>query len=241
MLKRFIATAVALAASSAAMATVVVTADILDPTDGGNQPPAGVLSVDILVDCEIGAWTASGVRAVTSNGATLRYAADPNTGAPVLVNPGTANRFVTFFSRPRPRDADARYTNGAAATAGRYSPTGPTPTTTPGEVNVAYFSSPPPTIGSPAVDGAVFRISINLPAGISADQCILTPGTTTPPTSHPITLLTSVGGQGDDRGSVAATFDAPQVTGLNWVVSAIPEPASLALLVLGGLAAFRRR
>lgn len=243
MLKRFIATAIAALASSAAMATVVTQVDLLDPSDGGTQPPDGVLVVDVFANVATpgGAWTAGGVRATTANGATLRYATDPNTGGTLLTNPGAANRFSTFFSIPRGRDVNGRFNNGAAAAAGRYSPTGPTATATASEINVAYFASPPPSAQTPPAAGYVFRVAINVPAGLPAGGVpVLTTGSGQAPAGN-ILLLSSTGDSGNDLGSVNATFDAPAVTGLNWNVSWTPEPSSLALLALGALAAFRRR
>src|SRR5262249_1205784 len=152
-------------------ASLTVSVDILGPEDGvPNVPPPNILCVDVLIDATTDdVWTAGGVRAVAQNGATLRYATDPNTGELTLPNPGRRNRFVTSFNKPRGRDVNMRFNNGEAAAAGRYSPTGPFPTSTPTEINVAYFASPPETAGSPSVDGAVFRVSIDLPAGHTVD------------------------------------------------------------------------
>src|SRR5262245_35302533 len=110
MSSRPIAAICSLAAAATALASVAISVDILDPSDGGHQPPATVLCVDIFVDVTTeDTWTAGGARAVAQNGASLRYATDPNTGNIILTNPGTNNRFVTFYSRPRPRDDDSRY------------------------------------------------------------------------------------------------------------------------------------
>src|SRR5262245_49244548 len=132
MSKHLITTILMLAAATVATATVTVSVDLCDAGDGialpaNNLVPGGIAMVDVFASISFGAWTASGVCVQPASGVTLRYATDPNTGAPIAVNPGTANRFVTFFSRPRGRDSDARYENGEAMAWGRYSPGGATP------------------------------------------------------------------------------------------------------------------
>src|SRR5262249_13580307 len=112
--------------TSASFASVGVTVDLLDPSDGISLPPvgSGIACVDVMVDVTEGdSWTVGAARGVAMSGATLRYAYDPNSMLDLLVNPGASNRFSTFISRPRPRDGDGRYSNGAAAMAGRYCPT----------------------------------------------------------------------------------------------------------------------
>jgi PEP-CTERM motif-containing protein len=242
MSKRFLATAAAVAAASVAMADQTLSVDIYGAGDGTtleNDPT--LIVVDVLTDVSTGdSWTAGGFRGVASGGASLVYALDPNTQQPDLTDPGTNNRFVTFFNKPRGRDLNGRFTNGGAEAAGRYCPTGPTATTELTEVNVAFFASPPETIGSPTVDGAMFRAAIRLPAGILDNQVAIWVGNDPPPT-HPNILFRSFCDNPGQGGSVGATFDNPTVLGGNWGLSAIPEPASLALLALGGLLAIRRR
>jgi hypothetical protein len=116
MLKRFLATATAMAASSIALAQGTATVDLLDPTDGTafNSMPSNLRAVDIFFDvASTDVWTAGGIRAVTENGATLAYFDnDPNTGGtqPGLFNPGSSidTKFFTSLSKPRARDAAAR-------------------------------------------------------------------------------------------------------------------------------------
>src|SRR5215470_14496462 len=110
MNRNLFATIVPLMIAPSALASVTITIDRLDPGDGGAQPPAGIVVVDVLVDASSSdCWTCGGMVAFTQNSARFRYATDPNTGAVLLSNPGTANRFVTFFSKPRPRDANSRF------------------------------------------------------------------------------------------------------------------------------------
>jgi hypothetical protein len=104
-------------------------------------------------------------------------------------------------------------------------------------LHVPWFRTPD---GRKGVDGAIARITIDLPPGISEEQVTLTVGTAMPPPSHPLALITSVG-EGGDPGTVSASVQFPQITGVDWVVSAVPEPATVALLALGALVVLARR
>src|SRR5262245_36597469 len=118
MLTRCAILAPALAALALhATASVTITVDIVDPSDGISQPPPGILCVDVLVDVTPGdSWTAGAVWVDAFHGARFVYAygsLDPNDPPwSGLVNPGSANRFVSFVSEPRGRDADERFTDG---------------------------------------------------------------------------------------------------------------------------------
>lgn len=250
MLKRFLAATFAIAAASA-YANVTTSVDLVDASDGITMPPAGVIAIDVMVDADpTDVWTAGGLRGVVTPGGqalgvALRYAGTDDTNTPHddrLFNPGTANRFSTFFSKPKNRDANGRYTNGAAAVAGRYSPTGPLETSTASEINIAWFASPPESSTSPSADGAVARVSLDV-AGVMAlpdfDGFVVgAPGAATGPI-----IFQSSTDDPNAAGTVSASFDNPTISGLDWAVwyNVIPEPASLALLALGGLVALRRR
>src|SRR5262249_15261279 len=147
-------TIIVLALSS--QASVTVSTDILSEGEGTLPPSPNILCIDVMIDVSAtDSWTVGGLVGRTSSSATLLYAFDPN-GRQLLTAPGTQNRFVTFFSAPRARDGTGRYTSTAAVAAGGYSPTSPTVTATPTEMNVTFFSFPPPTAGSPSLDGAIF-------------------------------------------------------------------------------------
>src|SRR5262249_1973372 len=106
-----------------ASASIDVTIDKLDIGDGVPLPPANLVVVDLYVAVSPDdAWTASQLHGETSNGATLVYAHDPNLPEYILLTaPGTDQRFVTFFSAPRGRDANGRFTSsGMVQVVGNY-------------------------------------------------------------------------------------------------------------------------
>lgn len=249
MFKRFFAPVASLAASSIALAQGTATVDLLTPSESPDPIPANTRIVDIFFDvASTDVWTAAGIRALTENGATLIYFDnDLNTAGlqPGLFNGGTANNFTTMLSKPRGRNVAGRFTNAGAAAAGAFDG-GASPVTTPGQLNVAYFASPPESSQSPAVDGYIARIAVdvsNVPPIPGADindydHWGAGPMADVPSNSRVVLRSNGVGQPG---GTATATFDVPQLNWSSWAMWYVPEPTSLALLTLGGLAAIRRR
>jgi hypothetical protein len=197
-------------------ASVTVTVDWLTPGDATEMPPDHIIVFDVLVNVtEDDVWTAGGIACRAGTGAQILYARDPNTGAPLLVNPGTQDRFVTFFSRPRPRDAAQRFTNAGATYAGAFCPTGATPIATANEINVAFFAVPANTSGSPSVDGAVFRIALDMSHVCHQiiDLRLMNPENA--PSNYDPYLVSDCL-ESPYRGTVSATFDVPTLTGISW-------------------------
>ncbi|MCC6359755.1 MAG: hypothetical protein IT450_13500 [Phycisphaerales bacterium] len=213
----------------------VMSIDLLTPGDIGYQPIPDLYCVDIHIDTDpADMWTASGLRGVTVNSATLVYAPDdPNTGRPMLINPGTENRFTTFFSKPRGRNSVIRFTEYNAAIAGRYDPTSPVPVATPTEINAAWFGFPPEDYF--ATDGYIARIAIRA-EGFSLDGMNATPLDEMP--SDATALFLSTGAfPPSPPGTVFATWRIPAPQGFDWAIWYIPEPACpIFVLSLGLLA-----
>jgi hypothetical protein len=226
------------AAACAPVAADLVTVDILSGAEPGAPTPAGILSIDVFVDIDAtDTWTAAGIRAVASNGALIRYA-----GQNVIINPGlTGNpdRNVVALSKPQDRDSVVRFFGGGAADAGSYIPGAGPSISTPAELNVVFFASPPATPSSPSVDGYIARIGLDVSVlgAPNSAFAIFTPG------SQPagaIPVLVSAG-SGNQLGTVFATFDAPAVRGINWGVYLVPAPGTVGVLGVAGIVAMRRR
>jgi hypothetical protein len=203
-------------------AQVALSVDRLDGSDPGGPAPAHLVVVDVHADvAATDTWVAGGLRAVASSGAALRY----GPGA-ALVNPGLADRFVTCVSRPMARDADSRFGAALVGTTGGYDPSAPSPTATATEVNIAWFASPPANSGSPSVDGHVARVVIDLAAVVGIDPATIEVTAGAPPPGRvPLLVSEPSAGSSTAAGTVAATFDVPSVSGLDWSIHAEAVPA----------------
>src|SRR5262245_35347755 len=101
---------VAFASSTAFTQMVSMDVDVLSPGDEGyDGVPGNLFVLDVFLDiAATDVWTASGAWVRALNGAQfVFFDADSNVAGvqPGLLNPGTENRFTTFFSRPRARNA----------------------------------------------------------------------------------------------------------------------------------------
>lgn len=189
-----------------------------------------------------------GLRAATESGATIIYFdSDANTPGvqPGLINGGLANKFTTMLSKPRGRDAPDRFTN-AGITLGAFDPAGPQPETRPDLLNAAFFASPPETPGSGPSDGYIARVAVDIaavpeiPGFPKSDYANWSAGPIASIPANSTVVLRSVGAN-QPGGTAISTFDIPALSFSNWAMWYVPEPASLALLALGGAAAIRRR
>ncbi|MBI5863290.1 MAG: PEP-CTERM sorting domain-containing protein [Planctomycetes bacterium] len=242
MTKNTVGVLFTLVTCSVAAAQGTLSVDLLDPIETTFTIPDNLKIVDVYVDiAPTDVWTAGGIRAITYNGATFVYFdSDPNTAGtqPGLFDPGVENRFTTSLSKPRPRDADARFTSAGAVAAGGYTGRPPPPLTDPHELDVAYFAVPPESSTSPSVDGYVARISVDVSAvGAPQDAFwgISVLG------AEPLGAVFVVQSRFPDRprgnGTALATYDVPAPNGMDWSLwYLVPEPTSLSLLMLGGLA-----
>lgn len=250
MFKRFLPVAAALAASFIALAQGTASVDLLTPNETSGTIPANTRIVDMFFDyLASDIWTAAGIRAVAESGATIIYFdSDLNTPGiqPGLISGGTANRFTTMLSKPRGRDLVGRFTNGGVALAGAFDPAASVPVTSPGELNVAYFASPPEFPPAPPPDGYIARIAVdisNVPEIPGADSHDYDNWGAGPLDSIPIGARVVLRSVGVDQpgGTATATLHVPALDFSNWAMWYVPEPATLSLLALGGLAAIRRR
>lgn len=201
--------------------------DRLDPADGGVQPPPDRLVIDVYVDVSPDdVWTVAGVRGVALGGASLVYATDPASGTVRLIDPGADERFVTFVSRPRPRDATSRFTNGLVSPAGSYSPPSPHAVATPHELNLVFFANPLPHPLSASVDGYIARIALDVFGLCAARDALVFRVDEAPRGFVPIFLCQNV--DRADPGLAAMTYTNPDVVGFDWGVYMLDKPVTCA-------------
>jgi hypothetical protein len=136
-----------------------------------------------------------------------------------------------MLSKPRLQTVAGRFKSGGAVTlAGGFIGA---LSSTASLIDVAGFQDPLAPVES--VDGYIVRVVVDLTAsGINPADVYAIAGTT-PNGGGDILVATGRAGAGTTINPDALDND------VLWSLFAVPEPASLALLVLGGLAAFRRR
>jgi hypothetical protein len=197
---RILSFGLCLTASASAQLTPSV--DLLSPGEPGYDAlPAGLAVVDCFVDlASTDILTIGGTRVETHNTATFVYARD-GSGEIILVNPGLHQRYTTFLSRPRGRNAVERFINGGATATGL---------STDSTLFDAVWLPPP---GGPGGDGYVARIAIDL--GDFADRRDFLQLSLAPPDPS-ATILASCTRPGSPFGWHNATFDVPQFSGINW-------------------------
>lgn len=211
-----------------ATGTVTITIDRLDSSDGGAQPPPNIVVVDVLVDLSADdVWTTAGFAANALDGARLVYAFDPPEPnipywRPRLANPGVLNRFVCCASKPSPRDSDQRFT-AAGTEVGPHMcyAGGPLPYATPVHVDLSWWTTSPPTAGSPSVDGAIMRVAIDVSGNCNGAQAQIFPWNQAPVGYLPV--LESVCNL-SENGTYVGTWRDPTWVGIRWGLY-VPGPA----------------
>jgi len=237
MLRKALATGLAFSAASLAFGGVSLSAVAVDA--GANPLGANFHTADVLIDVAPASdwWTVGGLSGGPVDASTAQYfISDPNDASvPIMTAPGTASAsttHTTFVSLPRDAAAAKRFgANGAADIAGGYLPPSPTATLDASGANIAYLQFPPSADGLDVPDtGAIARVTIEDLVG-GREIVISSSGA---PAGFPVLLAEY------NLASGTKEDPAPLAT-LVFGFYTVPEPASLALLALGGLMAIRRR
>ena len=173
------------------------------------------------------AWSTAGLAGNTYNGAAITPSTDPN--GVIDLNNDFGNLNVTYVSAPV-RTATKPFRVQAASLDGKYIGGTGAPTITPNEIDVAW---------SDLVDdrfyntGRLARLALDISAtGLAAGDIVATKG----PAPTGTTLLAN-----GVATATSDTFTDAAAGEITWTVYAIPEPATIALLAVGALAAFRLR
>ncbi len=232
MVRKFLVSVVALAASSAAFGQI--TASVVDL--GLND---GTYNFDLTVNWAVGDdWTATGVRVDALNGAALAYNlqnildGNGNPADTTNAGPGTGAPFHTFSSTPLPVGSGGRFNNDYAANlAGSAFPASPTPVRTATEFNVALFDTS--ETNGDGLDRGVHRTALDVSGVAGFDGGSVYFSQTGPASAGDILVGTLQSGHG-------ARSQGTTLTTLDGEFYATPEPASLALLALGALFIRRR-
>lgn len=224
-----------------ALASITVQVDKLDAADGLPMPAANLVVIDIAAEPSSNdAFSTIGFRATADNGARLEYAHDPNGVVPTA--PGTENRFVTFFSRPRSRNADGRFGAGASLFVGGRYYGGATAEFTPFSANAFLFIAPGPPPGQPGPAGWVGRFVLDLSTvtdpQFQTDSSAIVIAESPPANS---VLLLEFSTPASAPGLLVTSANNARAE-LNFgVYGIIPEPATaICLLALGGILLRRR-
>lgn len=226
--RRFVQFGILCCAVAAVRADTIVSIDKLDSTDGFPMPDPGIVVVDVHVDVAPNdRFVGIGFRAIALNGATFVYAHDPN-GDPILSAPGVENRFATFASRPRGRDADARFRVGAGLNpAGGFCIPLPFPVIEDAVVDAALFGGDATEGG----DGWVCRFAVDL-SGVAneafrTDSAAIVVAQAQPPNSVRLFETRCE----DIAGALQIGTNLTTVDSGFGIYGIVPEPANAMLLV----------
>jgi hypothetical protein len=214
------------------LADLQATVDLLDPSDGGPQAPAGVLVLDLLVDVDDGdAWTASGLAASTVGSSTIIYSdTDPNNP---LQNPGVNDQFTTSISLVLPRFGAARFEDGGALILGSDCPLSNHAYVEPHRVVVSWSYVPDrPCAERPSADGAIARVAVELDPALICDGDVNCCFAVYAPDEIPDEAVPVLEASCERPGSFGpfglawATCDIPQIATLPFIVAQTPVAGS---------------
>lgn len=217
---------------NSAFADARIVIDLLDPSDGGPQPLAGLLIIDFLIDVDAGdSWLTTELSVSAVGDSRLVYnQTDPN--HPDLTDPGSGNSFVTSVTTPMPRFGPGRFDQGFAAVIGSDCPFGSGILASPELLSVAWYDE---RVGRctdrPTTNGAIARVAVELDpqllCGGDANCCYATyPANDVPEEARPI-LEASCARPGNPPFGVAwSTCRNPQLVFHAWVLALTPVAGS---------------
>lgn len=239
MMKKFLAAGLILAAASVASASVTYSlSDVtLDAVNGNYQGPefqhgTNAWTVDVLVNLNSSDdWTAGGLVGTTQAGSSWYYF-EPNLAPGPQGSSAAPGKFATAVTLPKSQFATGRFTSlSNFAMAGSYKPASPTAVANANEVNVAWLETPPQTT-TLDTNGAIVRLT--LLHTLTADQTgVYFDSVQRNPNDVLLASIEVASGSVETTGLAIVNYSA--------YATVIPEPASLALLALGGLMGLRRR